>query len=249
MPALSVVASPLGPLADLGVTRILLLRHAETAAPALFHGAESDVELGDAGRDQAKAAARLIARARPSAVYASAMRRAQETATPIAQACEVEVIAVPALHERRMGTLSGRPMTEGWDAYIAAMRAWQAGDLDASHAGGESFRAICDRVVPTLTEIAGRHRGETVVVVAHGVVIRVLLASLLDGGPGRFEQFGIGFVVVNDLRTDGSSWALVGVHDPLLGPPGNDEGPTAPGGGVGPEGPESADSSVRPPGP
>lgn len=196
-------------------TRVLLLRHAETAEPSLFHGAESDVGLGEAGQAQARAAARLIAEAHPVAVYASAMRRAQETADPIARACGTDVVAVPRLHERRMGTLSGRPMTEGWEAYQAAMRAWQAGDLDAAHEGGESYRAIRDRVVPELATLAEQHRGETVVVVAHGVVIRVLLAELLDGGPAQFERFPIGFVAVNDLRFDGQTWKSVGYYPAL----------------------------------
>ena len=42
---------------DPPVTRVLLLRHAETAAPDRFHGAESDVDLGDRGSRQAEAVA------------------------------------------------------------------------------------------------------------------------------------------------------------------------------------------------
>src|SRR5437016_3429128 len=34
-------------------TRVLLLRHAETADPTIFHGAESDVGLSERGRRQA----------------------------------------------------------------------------------------------------------------------------------------------------------------------------------------------------
>ena len=186
--------------------RVLLLRHAETAAPGLFHGAESDVGLGPAGLAMAEAAAPALAALGPAAVYSSAMLRARQTAAPIARACGREVVPVPALHERRMGSLSGRPMAEGWDAYTAAMAAWKAGDLDAAHAGGESFAQIRARVVPALEALARRHPGETIVVVAHGVVIRVLLAALLDGGPARFDAYGIDFVAVNDLTWDGHSW-------------------------------------------
>ncbi len=39
-------------------TRVLLLRHAETAAPDRFHGAESDIGLGARGFLQAEAVAR-----------------------------------------------------------------------------------------------------------------------------------------------------------------------------------------------
>ena len=190
-------------------TCILLLRHAETAAPDLFHGAESDIGLGPRGRSQAEAAASLLLTsfAPIAAVYSSAMLRACETASPIASGFGLGPIPIPALHERRMGSLSGRPQAEGWVDYVAAMSYWKSGDLDATHAGGESFAQIRERAVPALLVIARRHPGETVVVVAHGVVIRVLLTSLLDGAnPADFDRFGIDFVAVNDLRWDGQTW-------------------------------------------
>ena len=186
--------------------RVLLLRHAETAAPGQFHGAESDVGLGPRGFEQAEAAAPAVARYRPAAVYSSAMLRARQTAAPIARACGLEAVPVAALHERRMGALSGVPMAEGWAAYTAAMAAWQAGDLDAAHEGGESFAAIRDRVLPALEEMARRHPGATIAVVAHGVVIRVVLSCWLDGSPARFDRFGIDFVAVNDLHHTAEGW-------------------------------------------
>ena len=198
-----------GPWIDAGSTRVLLLRHAETAAPGQFHGAESDIGLGPRGFEQARAAAPAIASHRPSTIYSSAMLRARQTAEAIAQACGLGVVAIPELHERRMGALSGMPMAQGWDAYTAAMTAWKLGDLDAAHEGGESFSQIRARVVPALEALARRHPGETVVVVAHGVVIRVLLSCCLDGGPARFDEFGIDFVAVNDLAFDGQSWRAI----------------------------------------
>src|SRR5215218_2798151 len=68
-------------------TRVLLLRHAETSAPDRFHGAESDIGLGPTGQLQAEAAAQALRALRPDALYCSAMRRARETAEPIARAC------------------------------------------------------------------------------------------------------------------------------------------------------------------
>ncbi len=56
-------------------TRILLLRHAETSAPERFHGAESDIGLGERGRRQAVAVAEALAAERPDALYCSGMRR------------------------------------------------------------------------------------------------------------------------------------------------------------------------------
>lgn len=187
--------------------RILLARHAETSAPDRFHGAESDIGLSEWGREQAERLGRWVAEARPAALYCSAMRRAVDTAGPVGRACGLEPVVIPALHERRIGALSGVPREEGWAAYAEVKARWLAGDLEVSHPGGESFADIRRRVVPILEELAARHRGETIAVVAHGVVIRVLLSSLVEGlTPADFDRIAIDFASVNDLWFDGRTW-------------------------------------------
>src|SRR3954447_1281058 len=95
-------ASMIRPPAPEGKTsaeaRVLLLRHAETSAPDRFHGAESDVGLGAAGHAQAEAVAEALRPLRPQSLYCSAMRRALETAGPIARACGLMPQVVEALH-------------------------------------------------------------------------------------------------------------------------------------------------------
>jgi broad specificity phosphatase PhoE len=191
-------------------TRILLLRHAETAAPELFHGAESDVGLGPRGRDQAERVAARIALERPDAVYSSGMRRAAETAESIARACGLSVVVAFGFHERRMGRLSGRPRAEGWPLYEAAKTAWMAGDLDFTHEGGESFASMAARAREALLSLIAREAGRCVVVTAHGVLNRVLIASLADGySPADFDRISIDFVGVHDLRWDGRTLRLI----------------------------------------
>jgi probable phosphoglycerate mutase len=189
------------------VTRVLLLRHAETAAPEFFHGAESDIGLSERGRRQAEDAALRLAEMRPDALYCSAMRRAVDTAVPIATACGLVPRQVVALHERRMGPLSGVSKLHAMDAYDEATFRWMAGDLDATHEGGESYADIRRRAVPVFEAIAARHPGEAIVVVAHGMVIRVVLTTLLDGyGPEHFREIGIPNAVFNDLRHADATW-------------------------------------------
>jgi probable phosphoglycerate mutase len=188
-------------------TRVLLLRHAETTAPDRFHGAESDVGLGERGREQALAVARTLAGLGPDALYCSAMRRASETAGPIGEACGLVPQVVEPLHERRMGPLSGLSKQEGMAEYNESKARWMAGELDYTHAGGESYADIRRRTVPAFLALAERHPGRTIVVVAHGVVIRVLLTTLLDGfGPEHFDAIGIPYAVPNDLRQDAPRW-------------------------------------------
>lgn len=194
-------------------TRVLLLRHAETSAPDRFHGAESDVGLGVCGFQQAAAVAERLKALRPDALYCSAMLRARQTAEAIALACQLVPTIEPDLHERKMGPLSGLAREDALDAYTLAKQRWMAGDLDYTHEGGESYAQIRNRVVPVLKRLAEKSAGQTIVVVAHGVVIRVLLGTLLEGhGHADFGQFEIDNTAINDLRWDGSHWTAVALN-------------------------------------
>ena len=162
-------------------TRVWLVRHAETATPHLFHGAESDVGLSDRGVRQATAAAEWFRLLAPTIVVSSAMRRAVDTATPIAAACGVPLSVEPELHERRVGALSGTTFSTSDGPWSETLRRWQAGETGYATPGAESFDAIRARVLPAWERVVAAHRGGRVVLVAHGVVIKVLLFSLLPG--------------------------------------------------------------------
>ena len=69
------------------------------------------------------------------------------------------------------------------------MDRWKSGDLEAAHEGGESYAQMRDRVVPAFVGLAQSHPGQTIIVVAHGVVIRVLLSTLARRqGAGGFRR-------------------------------------------------------------
>jgi broad specificity phosphatase PhoE len=201
-------------------TRILLARHAETAAPDRFHGAESDIGLSAQGFEQAEQLGRWLAGEGAAALYCSGLRRAVDTAAPIGRACALEPIVIPALHERRIGPLSGLSREEGWATYADSKARWIAGDLDASHPGGESYADIRRRVCPILERLAAQHRGETIMVVAHGVVIRVALTSLVTGfAPADFDRIAIDFASVNDLWFDGRTWTARALNQVVMASP------------------------------
>jgi probable phosphoglycerate mutase len=188
---------------------VWLVRHAETAAPTLFHGAESDVELGAHGHRQTAAAVDWFAALRPTVVVSSAMRRAVQTAAPIAAGCGVPHLQEPDLHERRVGSLSRLRREEADPVWEETLARWLAGDTAFARAGMESFEAIRARTLPAFRRAVEAHPGGRVVVVCHGVVCKVLLLSLLRGGSaadwatiGRAQNLS-----VSELVPDAGGWA------------------------------------------
>jgi probable phosphoglycerate mutase len=187
---------------------VWLARHAETATPGVFHGAESDIGLSAIGHRQAAVAADWFRGLRPTAVASSAMRRAVDTAAPIAAACRVPHLVEPLLHERRVGDLGGRSFDAVGGPWADTVREWSAGNTAYTTPGAESFAEVATRVLAGWEQIISANPGGRVVVVAHGVVCKVLLLSLLDGwGPGGWVKLGrAANLSVTELRPAGAGW-------------------------------------------
>lgn len=200
---------------------VWLARHAETATPTLFHGAESDVDLGEHGWRQAEAAASWFAERKPTIVVSSAMKRAVQTAAPIAAACRVPHVIEPLLHERHVGRLSGRPREEGDPIWNETLAKWLAGDTAFSHPGMESFDAIRDRTLHGFRRVCEAYARGRVVIICHGVVSKVLLLSLLrDHSAADWVKIGLAKnLSVSELVPDTGTWIareLLIVPPPVL---------------------------------
>jgi probable phosphoglycerate mutase len=197
-------------------TRVLLLRHAESANPRIFHGAESDVDLSALGQRQAQAVAPLLAACAPDALVSSAMLRARRTAEPIARACRLPLLVEPDLHERRVGALGGTPTGLRDGAWPDTLRRWLAGDTGFAPPGAESYDAIRARVLPVWERLTTEWAGRTLVIVAHGVVCRVLLLELLPGhGAGGWHRLGpMANVGISEVvRGAGEPWQALRLNE------------------------------------
>ncbi len=188
---------------------VWLVRHAETAAPTMFHGAESDIELGVHGHRQAAVVVEWFAALKPTAVVSSIMRRAAQTAAPIAAALGVPHTFEKSLHERFVGPLTRKPRAEADHIWDETTRHWVAGNTAYSYPGMESFDELRDRTLPAFNRVVAAHPGGRVVIVCHGVVCKVLLLSLLRGYSSA-NWATIGRVVnlaVSEIVPDADLWA------------------------------------------
>lgn len=163
------------------LTRVWLMRHAQTYPPDVFHGYESDADLSELGYRQAAAIAPIVAGYRPDVIYSSAMIRARRTAEPIAQLCNLPLLIEPDLHERKVGALSGTPVLPEFGGWPGTIERWVAGDTGYAPEGAESFDAVRARILPVWERVTSANAGKSLVIVCHGNVSRVLLLSLLKG--------------------------------------------------------------------
>ncbi|MDA8312563.1 MAG: histidine phosphatase family protein [Actinomycetota bacterium] len=163
-----------------GRRRLWLVRHGETAwnASGLVQG-QRDPGLTSKGRAQAGRCARsLVAGREVEALYSSDLRRALETAAPLAEALELPVRVEPGLRERALGDAEGLPSALLGPS-SSGVELGRVVDADAAPEGGETVRQLYERVALCATRLVASHRKD-VVLVCHGGVVRVLLAWI-DG--------------------------------------------------------------------
>lgn len=165
--------------------RLLLIRHGETVwnAERRFT-TRSDVELSQAGIDQARAAARALAGTAIDRVYCSPLVRARKTAELVVAGRRP---APPITVDERLTEIDSGPFegltTDEIEAgpLAAPFRAWHT-DVDPVYPdGAEPFEAALARAGSFLDE----HREEpgTTLVASHGSLVRLIVASYLLGAP------------------------------------------------------------------
>jgi probable phosphoglycerate mutase len=209
---------------------IVLLRHGEPDWTPDGGPSVLDAALTARGRLQAEAAAADLAPRGFDAIYASPLRRAQETAEPLAKATGMTPITLEGLAEISI-PLEGVLQPEV-DAFFREATMRRLRDHWDGWPGGERFRDFHARVTGTLSELLARHavaplsedeftvwslppQRHRIAIVAHGGTNSVALTHLLDipGVPwewNRFEMELAAYAVVQSraIGMTGFVWSL-----------------------------------------
>jgi probable phosphoglycerate mutase len=153
-------------------TTLIVIRHGETAwnREKRMQGT-TDTLLSDIGRSQAQALGRRLASRAFAALYTSDLSRARDTARAIAEHTGRKPVTDPRLQERRFGIFEGLTAEEIVARFPEEHARFASRDPDYAVPGGESAREFTERCLGCLAEIAGRHAGDEVVVVTHGLVL------------------------------------------------------------------------------
>jgi probable phosphoglycerate mutase len=192
---------------------VLVMRHGESEGNVSrrLSAAEPGGGLTDRGRQQARAAAEVLAERNVARVYCSPLLRARQTASELAAALGAgEPVVLQGMREFGLGDLEGSDSDADWARVDAVFDAWLDGDLQAALPGAESGRDVVARVRDDLDGVADLHRGETVVVVSHGGAMSLALPWLAHNVRNdRARGAGIANCAVVELSGDSDGWRLV----------------------------------------
>jgi probable phosphoglycerate mutase len=172
---------------------LYFVRHGETEynRRRIMQGRRIDCSLNDTGRVQAKALAARFADVPLDAIYSSNLARAVETAGYVAaHHPEIPRVRFPGLDEMSWGIYEGEAESERLQRMLDEMYAhWERGAYDVQVEEGESIYEVRDRALKAVESILEAQQGKTVLIVSHGRLLRVLLASVLGGGLETMDDF------------------------------------------------------------
>ncbi|MBS0193484.1 MAG: histidine phosphatase family protein [Proteobacteria bacterium] len=164
--------------------RVLLVRHGETPwnAEGRYQG-QTDIPLSSIGEEQARKLGARLANAPIARAVASPLSRALRTAQlALGTSREAMLSTDPGLLEIGHGTWEGKLAAQIAAEDGARFKAWRSAPdtVQMPGAGGESLQQVLDRAWPAFERAcAGLHDDQTVQIVAHDAVNRVLLCRIL----------------------------------------------------------------------
>ena len=179
------------------VTRLWLVRHAEVEPRyQQTFGGTIDMNLSSRGHAQAATLAEYLYAKLPDAIYASPMKRVQQTLAPLLKNGAPAPTILPGVREVDFGDWTGFNWEQVREKFGVHPYDW----LDEIERGtvpnGESGLQFRARVEPCLFEIIRRHPGGTVAVFCHGGVIRMMLAILLELPLPKTNSFDIEYASI-----------------------------------------------------
>lgn len=195
------------------MARLLLVRHGTTKLHRTdrFWGS-TDIDLSDAGIKQAEQLRDRLAKAKINAVYTSLLSRARSTADIIIASRKTNVTPCKELNECNFGYIEGLTFDE-----IQRLHPELAEDLlnwkTVSFPGGESLEELDTRVCSFLEKLDISREKDTILIVAHGGPLRLIICNLLGMGLEYWLQFGIEHASLSIIETHPQGNVLTLLND------------------------------------
>jgi broad specificity phosphatase PhoE len=197
------------------MTRIVLVRHGQTEwnREEPFRG-RADVPLNETGLAQAEVTGRRItAEWKPVAVYSSPLSRAVKTAEAIAKHVDLSVQVHPGLADIDYGQWQGFTPDEARERWPKMIDTWYNTPQTAHIPDGETLDELRDRGLGAVNELAVRHEGQTIVLVGHTVINRIILLGVLGLGNENFWRIKQDTCAINIFELEGGVFTIISVND------------------------------------
>jgi broad specificity phosphatase PhoE len=181
-------------------TRLLLIRHAEVEVR--YHrifGGTIDMNLSPRGHEQARLLAKFLRHRKLDAIYASPMKRVQQTLVPFLHGGAAQQTILKDLREVDFGDWTGLNWEQVAEKFNLLTHEWLEHIEQGILPNGENGEQFRGRVGPCLHQIIESHPGQIVGVFCHGGVVRMVLSILLELPLPRTNMFEIEYASITEI--------------------------------------------------
>jgi phosphoserine phosphatase len=197
------------------MTIILLVRHGhvEGIKPERFRG-RADLALTETGEKQADLLAlRIASQWAPGSIHTSPLRRCVATGAAIAGACGVSSEPLGGLIDLDYGAWQSRTYEDARASDPGLFEAWLRTPHLVRFPNGESLWDVATRTASVLRFVLSRNAADTVVLVGHDSVNRVMLTQILDLPLSAYWRLAQSPCCINEIEVTGSSFQLRRMND------------------------------------
>ena len=198
------------------MTRLIFVRHGETAwSRGQEHTVRGriDLPLNNIGLIQAQAVGQKLKNEPISCIYSSPLKRARATAAEIGKYHRLPVIDHLGFIDLDFGNWQGKSHEELEKKYPDQYRQWLTAPHTMVFPKGETLTAVHKRVVNAITELVVERKNDSVVIVTHGVVLRVILCYLNDKDIEHYLQFDMDNCAISIAEFKSGRYSLLTNND------------------------------------
>lgn len=184
------------------MTRVVLIRHGQTKWNEVERiRGQVDIPLDEVGVAQAEATGRRVAEEwKPAAVYSSPLRRAVQTAQPLARLLGQKVQLEEGLNDLNFGQWQGLSPQEVKERWPGLAETWLSAPHLVAFPEGESLDLVRKRSSAALRKLVDRHEGQTIALIGHTALNRVILCHVLGIDDANYWRIGQHTCAVNVFR-------------------------------------------------
>ena len=195
-------------------TQILILRHGETAwnKGRIFRGTH-DIPLNENGKQQARLAAEALKDTVIDVAYTSPLSRARESAEIVTECHGITPVPHDGFLDLDYGEWTGKEDSEVAKLWPNEHKAWTTNPHSVRPPGGTTLKEVFHKSFTAMEELAERHDGGTIAIVAHRVVNKLLIMGALSLGLERFPFIIQGNCCINRIEKIRSGYLIHSIND------------------------------------
>ncbi|WP_299592677.1 histidine phosphatase family protein [uncultured Microbulbifer sp.] len=190
--------------------RIDLLRHGACEGGSIFRG-HIDVPLTELGWQQMSDGLNAL-NGCWDRIITSPLQRCDRFARSLGAQTGLPVTSVAGIREIGFGDWEGLPVNTAWTEQRALCEAWSQNPEAYSPPGGEPYTEFRSRVLRALDALATTYVGETLLLVTHGGVIKLLLTIANNWHPGDMISLQVGYGFTASMTYDHRSRTMTVSH-------------------------------------